>query len=685
MDHPYEHQILIRVISTWGSINEAGLTEIELYNDKGEKLAFNPYDFYLKNCDLESNKGVKNLINGFKYTTHPDNMWLCSLPSPPLTPELYINIKKHTISAIRIWNYNKSIIDSVKGFKEIEIIHDDKVIWSGVLNRGPGNEFDEYVTEIILQPEVKLPPIKGPPKNLLNAEKHQPTNISDFDVESYKADVMTKERPISVPSWTNDRNDNKPNFRRQSEDIIEKLEPRHVLQKSEHEKSMPVIATHKFLEEKHGKHIESPSPVEMLQEPKNQPNHSIKSVEDFRIKSAGKIKNHPKVKDPLSAKKMEKSSPSTSPFKIDRPRLDERKPSSSAKKADENASVASVEYFNITNFGRLKPAKRDSLAEVLSLKQDVQETIRNVERLLDFKSQPIKDSEFLSQFGKKKRNPSKSPGRNPSDNEPDQVILTKDISSNNKSPIPSTKPVYYEGKEVRIPELPKGRVLKFTIYSTWGDAYYVGLNGIELFDSKGNPIIIKDIKSQVKADPADINILPGYGQDPRTIDKLFDGTYLTCDDLHVWLAPFTKGKEHIIEIDFKEVRTISMIRIWNYNKSRIHSYRGVRDVLIQLDQQPIFLGEISKAPGSLKGAENSCEYIMFTTKEEILSRIEKDDWLNKIPRTDSEAYDSNVNGERPLTGTRILDQEIKELDPWQDDRPLIDDGGRPLTMAKLAQ
>jgi hypothetical protein len=33
-------------------------------------------------------------------------------------------------------------------------------------------------------------------------------------------------------------------------------------------------------------------------------------------------------------------------------------------------------------------------------------------------------------------------------------------------------------------------------------------------------------------------VLDGYGNDPRTVDKLTDGHNHTCDDMHAWLAPF---------------------------------------------------------------------------------------------------------------------------------------------------
>jgi len=42
-----------------------------------------------------------------------------------------------------------------------------------------------------------------------------------------------------------------------------------------------------------------------------------------------------------------------------------------------------------------------------------------------------------------------------------------------------------------------------------------------------------------------------------------------------------------------------MIRIWNYNTTRIHSYRGARYVEISLDGRCIFKGEIKRALGAV--------------------------------------------------------------------------------------
>jgi hypothetical protein len=44
-----------------------------------------------------------------------------------------------------------------------------------------------------------------------------------------------------------------------------------------------------------------------------------------------------------------------------------------------------------------------------------------------------------------------------------------------------------------IPELPNGQRLVINILTTWGDQYYVGLNGVEVFNSAGKPVQISKV------------------------------------------------------------------------------------------------------------------------------------------------------------------------------------------------
>ncbi len=47
------------------------------------------------------------------------------MPDPPLCLEIGINFEsKNGVSGLIIWNYNKSLIESVKGVKEAEILLD---------------------------------------------------------------------------------------------------------------------------------------------------------------------------------------------------------------------------------------------------------------------------------------------------------------------------------------------------------------------------------------------------------------------------------------------------------------------------------------------------------------------------------------------------------------------------------
>eukprot|EP00929_Paragymnodinium_shiwhaense_P020879 TRINITY_DN13777_c0_g1_i1.p1 TRINITY_DN13777_c0_g1~~TRINITY_DN13777_c0_g1_i1.p1 ORF type:complete len:1653 (+),score=426.78 TRINITY_DN13777_c0_g1_i1:112-5070(+) len=248
---------------------------------------------------------------------------------------------------------------------------------------------------------------------------------------------------------------------------------------------------------------------------------------------------------------------------------------------------------------------------------------------------------------------------------------------------------------VVIPTMPRGRRLVFNCVSTWGDNNFVGLAGIEIFDGRGYPIVLKDPKRQVTASPASVNVLPEYQNDPRTVDKLFDQVNFTRDDLHVWLAPFFEGKEHTITVDLEYSTEVAMIRVWNYNKSRLHSSRGVRDLEILLDGEPIFAGEVRQAPGLLVDPEQACEHILFTQEESVLEAMEERDWLPEHcgGEEDAETLADTFGGLdffaeerlRPATGQSGRAHASLQQASGDDDSPqsCLGSDGRPITRANF--
>jgi hypothetical protein len=164
--------------------------------------------------------------------------------------------------------------------------------------------------------------------------------------------------------------------------------------------------------------------------------------------------------------------------------------------------------------------------------------------------------------------------------------------------------------------LPVGFVFEFRFVTTWGDMYYIGLNGLRLYDEHGHEIAV-DPARHVAAFPHSLNdrVLrdhPAWAEvgcnadDARVPGNLFDG----CNDdaLHAWLAPFTHSLrgatrtnprsgggggggggggplasyplDNTLYVHFDEPKCLSMVKIWNYRK---HSLRGVREFELWID------------------------------------------------------------------------------------------------------
>lgn len=141
-----------------------------------------------------------------------------------------------------------------------------------------------------------------------------------------------------------------------------------------------------------------------------------------------------------------------------------------------------------------------------------------------------------------------------------------------------------------IPILPSGRQIVINLLTTWGDQYYIGLTGLEIFTASGNrahvqevchcvcstvisssmltpfppppPPLPSPLTYQITSNPADINILPEYSNDPRVISNLLDDVNITRDDVHMWLTPYTPSQPHTITITFYTYTTIALIRVW---------------------------------------------------------------------------------------------------------------------------
>ncbi|KAH9639635.1 hypothetical protein HF086_010042 [Spodoptera exigua] len=107
--------------------------------------------------------------------------------------------------------------------------------------------------------------------------------------------------------------------------------------------------------------------------------------------------------------------------------------------------------------------------------------------------------------------------------------------------------------EFVIPELPEGRLLELKIFSNWGDKYLVGLNGIELFDSVGNPVIVEKVWTD-----SDTGDQSKHGR----VENIIDAVMRTRDERHTWTVPAPRGNPIALSVLLARGSRLALLRIW---------------------------------------------------------------------------------------------------------------------------
>ncbi|XP_009980634.1 PREDICTED: uncharacterized protein KIAA0556 homolog [Tauraco erythrolophus] len=704
--------VTMELLSNWGDPVHVGLSEVEFFDLCNEKIFVSPHDVDIRNAD---NRGdLCCLVNKNLNTTKESFLWMCPF-HPPI--QLYFVIRNPArsrdfgISKIKIWNYNTTApCDLDVGAKKVKLYLDENLVFDGELERASGELLTDHSTTIDLTDHKQ---------DISVCSSNERKEVSASAVTQKKADLHLKclQSDNTSLNWKSLPEENllehkmnsisftKKNLSELEDDL--KVSPSQVCIKdakenatvqavTEHVQSDDELTLSEQMEKLTGRKLsDSTSAIPSWLQSSSQvtENNQVTSSKQkppwlatehclglrLQTQSDGIMKNFADLtNENVKCQRNElRRSSSRNANEDERSQMLTRKDDGAGLDILEQLSsknCCSLPYptcgrrsvrcvkkegLNTISLGEGDSAFKDEDFSIKDMatsrakwhneqEHTLQESWNSLVKFnyshrgrisnMDFQGDIF--DEFLHQ---QKIN---RPGEHHQMRKDGLQTLPKRQEEENSVEA-------YDGNDFKIPVLPYGQHLVIDIQTTWGDRHYVGLNGIEVFSSKGEPVQI----SKITAEPPDINILPAYGNDPRIITNVLDGVNRTQDDMHLWLAPFTPGKPHFIFIDFVNPCQVAMIRIWNYNKSRIHYFRGVKDIIMVLDEQCIFKGEIAKASGTLSGApEHFGDTILFTTDDDILEAIYHCDetYHGEMENSSSLRYEEELK--RPTTADREGDE-----------------------------
>ncbi|XP_047464632.1 katanin-interacting protein isoform X2 [Mugil cephalus] len=721
--------VTMEILSNWGNALQVGLTELQFFCLRKKKLYVSPHDLDIRNADCPGNLGA--LVNGKVKTTKERHMWTC-LFHPPIQLYFIIRNTEHSpdfgISYIKIWNFNRSLSELDIGARHIKLYLNSTLVFEGELEKGCGNQVFDYSTTIDLQdfqasdslfssPVSSAHDLRGvsPHRNEdkkggegSSTQRYQSSSALSDPIGQAMVDMQEKSHiplPPIAASVGVSPSAHRSSTQRNSFDLFASEELHSLRQQAEQPAPMEQTVTTqpsssrvapqwlqplnrgapegcetsrerpRWLVPQHSAEPKPPSASasasSMLPELPCNPSRVCRGVEratngvqrkaDSLDLSCDLLEElgEPNPDRPVSGRRSSFRNSSVTSRQME----DHHHGATALKNTEEPMSLVNTSRRQSSSRAQLHSQQDDTLMESWDSLTKFNQCQRGRISNMGFEGDIF--DEFLQ---RQSRNPPAAPV-NPSSSP--RSPLSSLTPQGSLCEGPDDDPLMEREDEFEIPVLPQGQRLVINILSTWGDRHYVGLNGLEVFSSSGEPLR----PAHIRADPPDINILPAYGKDPRVVTNLIDGVNRTQDDMHLWLAPFTPGRSHTVFLDFGAPYQVAMIRVWNYNKSRIHSFRGVKEVEMLLDGRCIFRGEIAKASGTLSGElDQFGDTILFTTDDEILEAMSRYD----------ETFHSEDEGPENLVYEEEL-QRPRTADGEGEERPFTQAGFREEDLALKLQ
>ena len=596
----------LRILSSWGGSRQVGLTGLSFFDSVGKPVR--PQAITTRH---DAKSGLHHLLDGVAQTTSMRHMWVGVLPGDrsPIDIECWFEDTDLRLSRAKIWNYNQSLTTISMGVKDCEVHWDGELVWKGVVKKGCGNAIFDYGYEVRVDhdedegegggEEGELEATFAVPTEEAEGPRAAEGRTGDEALaqappaEEDRATEAPAERLVDQPLVDLAPDPSLPDVSGIELDLFDAPEQAGdpAAPDGEYEEQLRRIEaqeTPSWISNLRDEH--QPDPHEAETEAAATANARVITEGRRAATEPGGAASDAAVADADSAEPVQLED---APFEA-KPRGNAR-----GRKRDQLLqSFDSLANFEKTQLGRL-PSARGPLPPQL-------------EPVPDLDGPPDALDAMLQAGGHAES--------------PEAVAAAAGLTSSPLMPEESISPLTADAVAERyppvaaVPATPEGTLLEFWLLSTWGDMHYIGLSGIEVFDADGQWVEVAE--HEFECSPQSVNVLEGYANDPRIPEKLFDGVNFTCDDMHTWLAPFVAGKEHKVSIKFKAPVRLGLVRIWNYNKSRIHAARGVKQVKVTLDREPIFSGELKRGPGNLLDRDAAVLEIDFDLGAEARRRVD---------------------------------------------------------------